>query len=405
PASGSAPSSNASASDSSATVSSPTSGVDRSRPARTSASSPAAPGRSTASTESSVTARAPRTTDASGIVPSNPNAPADPRIERNRLRSLRPARPGVTPAVTTRAENREAALRTRVYRASDATRDARGNYVSATHTRRVEIAKAQTYRVMSHKGSRKFVDRLQKAYRKVSRPDAQRRYMEHRDLFKSRPPRWTRWYEYGFYGGYYWDLGEFYDLEQEFWDPVIGYYFTDEWYEDIYEQWFEIKSAKNIMYKVPFAYKGVLLPTASLIDLLTGVSSMDLSMQQSFRTGLERVIRLLNSKLMAIYGQEFVFQKNDVVITHFRIKEGKGILLEGTAGKGTEQFPFKALIKFDGPMASEVFIAVDENPAARPELVKELLLINESIDKLFNDDLIDETLVPIDYGLTEDVKP
>lgn len=292
-------------------------------------------------------------------------------MERNRLRAARPERSGVPTVTTVRAPSREVALRSRVYRATNSTRDSRGNYVSATHTRRAAIAQAQVERVKNHKGSRKFVDRLEKAYRKVSRPDAQRRYMEHRDLFQSRAPRWTRWYEYGFFGGYYWDLGEFCDLADscnvflydEFWNPVVGSYFSDEWYDGIFQQWFEEKD-KRLFYKIPFAYTGVILPTVSFVDLLTGVSAMEVYMQRNFRLGLERVVRLLNSHLMKIYGQNFVFGKNDVVITHFRIKEGKGILLEGTAGKGKEQFPFKALLNLQYPIASLAFVATDENPAA-----------------------------------------
>lgn len=305
-------------------------------------------------------------------------------------------------------------VRERVYRPStNMVRDTRGNLPTVAQAARIQRA---NQRVQAHmRPDRRIASTVNfqaSQYRVRVRPDTARRFQRARTLWNQQPTQWTQWYDYGFYGGYYWDLGSEFEITEYYYNPVVNYYFSGEYNGDIFDSYYGNDWERNAgsgewydneaysmdydvaphsaardyqeVYQDPFPFAGIFLPTESLRDLLIGISVMDMKSQKQFRIALRTVIEQMQLQLAGPLGKGFKFQKNDVVITHYRLLDGVAIVIEGTAGTADQQFPFKALLNLQDTKKSGTFVALSTKPS-RAE-IKALDKLNSDIDLLFHKD-------------------
>ncbi|MBX9769599.1 MAG: hypothetical protein K2X47_20145 [Bdellovibrionales bacterium] len=311
-------------------------------------------------------------------------------------------------------------------------RDSRGNLPTVAQAARIERA---TRRIQVHmRPDRRVVTAVTNQttqYRARVRPDTVRRFQQARALWKQAPAEWTQWYDYGFYGGYYWDLGSDFEITEYYYNPVVNYYFSGEYSQEVFdsyyrddwetdrasEEWYAGEANESDydvapqsaardyqkVYQDPFPFAGIFLPTESLRDLLMGISVMDMKSQNQFRIALKAVIEQMQAQLASQLGKGFRFQRNDVAITHYRLLDGVAIVIEGTAGKAERQFPFKALLNLQETKKSGMFIALTIKPSAAD--IQNLDKLNSEIDLLFHKEEQSLDYVPLEYGVDEDVSP
>jgi hypothetical protein len=343
-----------------------------------------------------------------GWEPTNPHAPVDSRLNRRRENLENPSNIRSTPRDRMVLRNRTDVVRERVYRPPRSTvRDVRGNYVTHAQVGRVRHADERMRTVM--RPDRRIASHLNgysSIYQSRYRPNILNRYNSYNDLWRVRPERWSRWYNYGFYGGYYWNLGEYCEIQSYYWNPFVYYYYasdysTNYWNDSsyLYQTWYGNDYASLPSYREPFPYSGVFYPTTSLRDLLLGASDMSINDQNAFHQSVRRMVDLLQLRLGSIFGSGFRLERNDIVITHYRLVDGQATVVEGTAGRDQDQYPFKAYLDLRSPARSEVFLATSEDPTANQNSLRDLDRLNDSIDRVINSDSANEEYIGIEYGV------
>ncbi|MBX9766630.1 MAG: hypothetical protein K2X47_05105, partial [Bdellovibrionales bacterium] len=266
-------------------------------------------------------------------------------------------------------------------------RDARNNEVQPIHAKRVEVANKQVEVIRTHRKSREAVERMQKIFWSKQRPGIYRRFQEHRERLKYQPDWWQEWYDYGFFWGYDWNVEPQYsEIDDLFWNPVVMSYFADDWEEDVFEQWFEIRSASQLFYRTPFKYSGVIMPTDTFEDLLMSVSAMPIEDQLEFRNALQTGIGILEKQLSALFGKGFRFQQFDMTLDHFRLAENVAIVIEGMAGKGGHQYPYRALLDLQNPTKSMAIAATAEVSKQPQTVIQNLHEMNNRVFTIFGND-------------------
>lgn len=241
--------------------------------------------------------------------------------------------------------------------------------------------------IKTRRRSREAVARMQKIFWSKLRPDIVTRYRQYKERQKYRPDWWYEWYDYGFFWGYDWQTEfDYSEIEDYFWNPVIAYYFSEGWNEEMFQEWFETPSASELFYRQPFKYTGVIIPTDTIEDLLMSVSAMPIPTQAQFRNALENILGILERTLAQKFGKNFRFKMYDIGVDHFRLEEDVAIVLEGMAGKGPDQYPFKAFLDLKDPSKSMAVIVTRGVSSESPKLIQELLQMNQRVESAFGND-------------------
>ena len=350
------------------------------------------------------------------MVPTNPAAQVHTRVERARQSIANHATqpPAARPAPTV-IRDRQVIVRERANVPNrQMVRDRRGNYVVPAQVQRVnQVNDRVRTRIRRDRRISNLVEWQVASYTVRHRPDVTRRFQQARRIWVQQPAQWALWYDYGFYGGYYWDIGQEIEISDYYYNPVINYYFTGEydWYffDSYYRDWSSFTSEDDSttygnyqeVYREVFPFVGAFLPTETLRDLLIGVSGMAIQFQNEFKLSLKKVAEQMQNQLRRSLGQNFKFGRNDIIITHYRLLDGIGTVIEGTAGQGATQFPMKAVLNFEFPERSLAFVALTTNPKLVPSDVMLLDKVNDEIDRLFHGNESREYL-PIDYALEGD---
>lgn len=268
-------------------------------------------------------------------------------------------------------------------------RDRNPQKVSAqAQSGKVPLARARMRKIAQEntapsRTARAAVSRAQNNYRTQTRPDAYRRLQERRLRTRGLPKWWHDWSPYDLLVGvdeFGWD---FLEAEENFWNPVFLYYFSDSWDESLAQEWFE-ESNLDAFYRTPFRYVGVLLPTQTLEELLLEISMASPVEQKQFRDSLQRALELLEVELQSILGKDYRFGKNEITVDGFHYEKGMGVVIEGTAGPESSYYPYKALLNLKTVSETKVFLAAEGPSTTSPENLEKIIQLNAAIRRTLN---------------------
>ena len=226
------------------------------------------------------------------------------------------------------------------------------------------------------------VESAQTRYRSKQRPDAIRRFQEHRLRMRGRPAWWNQWSEYEFFVDYDWAASEeFFEVQEVFWNPIFLYYFTDDWSENLSDTWNDRQSFA--FYSRDFKYQGVLLPTQAAADLLMNISTTSSSTQHGFLKALESTFELIQKELTQVFGHGYQLKANEVTIDGYQVLEDVAAVIEGTAGTDANYFPYKAILDLRKTAGTRVFIALGGPSDQSPETLARIQELNHVISRTF----------------------
>jgi len=203
--------------------------------------------------------------------------------------------------------------------------------------------------------------------------------------------RYNRWHRYGFYGGYHYDVRPCRTIQENYYNPVVYWSYTNPEREtnstSETEYYYRTSYGSDYDYyeelRKPFLYAGLFLPTEEFKDLSIWVSNLNASRQSVYRKALTQFVGLVKVRMAAAGLGTQALKRNDIVINHYQtLPEDRGVVVEGFMNIANFQKPFKVLLDMEQADETMVFIpmASDDEPT-ESDLV-ELVKINDRIEDL-----------------------
>ncbi len=196
---------------------------------------------------------------------------------------------------------------------------------------------------------------------------------------------YSRWYDHGFYGGFWYPVRPSYDIYAYFAYPEVFWIFyvdpDDNDYWNVYWPIWDDEPAP--VRPAPFPYAGVFYPTDTMRDLAIEVSAMNDFERGNFRLALSNFVGLLQQEISDQLVQPIELQQYEIVVNHYQNLQDQAIELEGFFDRPGLQFSFKALLDLQDPQATMVFVPSSQDPTGSNSAI--LDAINQRIVQLGGD--------------------
>jgi hypothetical protein len=234
---------------------------------------------------------------------------------------------------------------------------------------------------MRRDGRVKFwVDNRGDDYRNYYRDDLYRyydRYSKYRDRYRD---DYRYWWKEGFYGGCYWSLHPYYNIDQYFYNPVVYWFYVPDYDDYYYRAWYGSSYDSYPELRNRFRHVGAFYPTEEFRDLNLGISALSIDTQIMYRRAAEILGDKLEREVRDRGGYRLT--DNSVVINHYQIlPENRGVVVEGFVVEDDVQFAFKALLDLVNPRSTRLF-AVSADQDLYWDGLDELRDLNTQIEDL-----------------------
>ena len=170
---------------------------------------------------------------------------------------------------------------------------------------------------------------------------------------------YSAWYRHGFYGGFYYPVRPYLEINNYFYYPVVNWLWDDTYDEGYYRDWYPDYDQYPVH---EFEFAGIFYPTDTLRDCAIEVSAMSSVKQAHFRQGMTQFVHLLIDGLNANLETPVEIDRDDVVINHYQNLQDKAIVFEGFVDTGSVSQAFKALIDIEDPSRTLVFVPTTQDP-------------------------------------------
>jgi hypothetical protein len=199
---------------------------------------------------------------------------------------------------------------------------------------------------------------------------------------------YSDWYRHGFYGGYYYPVRAYEDIESYFTYPVVYWMFApdydDTYWRTYYHRDWDSKPTPASCEVKGIQFSRVLYPTDTVKDLGVEISALDACRQSDFRRAMETVLQTIQSDIGMQLGQDFQLGKYSVVINHYKNLRNQAIVIEGFSDQDDNHFAFKALLDLVNPGKSLVFVPNSQDASSATDLAA-LKALNDRIVALGGD--------------------
>lgn len=192
-------------------------------------------------------------------------------------------------------------------------------------------------------------------------------YQRYVDSFRSYHNRYPGWSRYRFFGGGYYALRPIFNIEVDFYNPLVYWFFVPTYSVDYYRPWYGSYLERYDVLRQPFRYSGYFYPTESLRQLLFGVSAMAIEKQVAFREAIAIVTDMLARRTTEVAYVAANLGRGDIVVTHYEmVGYDRAVALEGFVNVDDRLYNFKAIVDLRYPDSSDVFVtgAMDREPTA-----------------------------------------
>ena len=155
------------------------------------------------------------------------------------------------------------------------------------------------------------------------------------------------WQSYGFFGGYYWGFRPYLDIDSDFWNPSIAWFFATDSDDDYNAQWYGDDYNNYPGLHEAFRYPGVFMPTEDFRDLNLSISMLDPEYQSYYRSGINELYNGLVGRLATLDSSDVRLGKGSVMVNHYQLTpEDRGQVIEGVVNpnESTTAYAFKAAI-------------------------------------------------------------
>jgi hypothetical protein len=269
-----------------------------------------------------------------------------------------------------------------------------GNQVTNDHMNRVQFAHNREDQVMRASPEvRNHVSFHSAAFTGTLHPiyaHKQAIYAENFNHFHNvvieHPIIWRDWHEHHFFGGFYYGFHPIPDVSIYFYNPLVHWFYIGTWDDHYYRTWYGNEYEAYPEMHHAFPYYGVYYPTDNLRQLLFGVSAMPVDKQARFRDGMIRYTRDATQEVANNSHDHVTLSNGDIVITHYEILgSDDGVDLEGIINHNNKSYNFKGLINLDTANSVNVFVTGNGETAPSTEQVRQLDVLNHSIDEVRGD--------------------
>ncbi|WP_058535725.1 hypothetical protein [Legionella saoudiensis] len=196
---------------------------------------------------------------------------------------------------------------------------------------------------------------------------------------------YSAWYRWGFYGGFWYPVRPYFEIDNYFTYPAVQWFFMDEevtpeYYTTYYSS---SKAPESSGCSGVFPYKHAYFPTDTLRDLLVEVSGFPQDLRCNFRIAVINMTSNLQQAINNYFAASFTFQQNDIVVNYYQNLHNKAIVISGFVNQGNINVAFEALLELHHPDRSITFVPDGQTPTESQLNVLEQM--NERIKQLGGD--------------------
>ncbi len=206
---------------------------------------------------------------------------------------------------------------------------------------------------------------------------------------------YSRWFNHGFCGGFYYPVYPWYDIGSYFVYPMVNWMYVGSVDVDYYREWYG--ADYDVCPVTSFPYARAYFPTQQMRDLGTDMSALDARTQCAFRTAMVIMSKSIIDQVSASISATYAVGDSDIVVTHYENLNNASVVLEGFVTQDNINLPFKAVLDLRTPANTVVFMPKDADPSG--DQINELDRLNQKIkdnggDPTVTDDEPDSLVTP-----------
>jgi hypothetical protein len=196
---------------------------------------------------------------------------------------------------------------------------------------------------------------------------------------------WYRhWYKWGFYGGFWYPVRPYFDIDDYFDYPMVQWFYTDDPITtDYYNDYYPAESVPPNSCLTSFPYTNIYFPTDTLRDLLIEVSGFSQNLLCDFRVSIINFTSQMQQTVSNTYSINFSFQQNNIVVNYYQNLQNKAIVIAGFVSQNKINLAFEGFLDLEQPNQTIAFAPKGQNPTDDELQVLEQL--NDRIKSLGGD--------------------
>ena len=171
---------------------------------------------------------------------------------------------------------------------------------------------------------------------------------------------YSRWFNHGFCGGYYYPVYPWYNIHNYFVYPMINWLYVQTVDTEYYQTWYG--TDYNVCPVTAFPYATAFFPTQQMRDLGMEMSGLNATLQCGFRSAMVIMTKSLVQLVANQIAASFVLADSDIVVNHYENLGNTGVVLEGFINHDDINLPFKAVLDLVTPSNTSVFIPTSDEP-------------------------------------------